>query len=77
MCIPEGERYYDHALTQVEKAKLLAEINQQGAFKNNFASSGLSSAGESGEAKQSHPATKERETTVNSPASSYKDKRLI
>jgi hypothetical protein len=73
----DGKRYYDHALTQVEKAKLLAEINQQGVFKNNFASSGLSSAGESGEAKQSHPATKEGEITENSPISTYKDKRLI
>ncbi|MDR2814849.1 MAG: DUF3945 domain-containing protein [Prevotellaceae bacterium] len=71
------KRYYDHALTQVEKAKLLDEINHQGASKDNFASSGLSSAGESGEAKQSRPATKDREATINSPASPRKDKRLL
>jgi hypothetical protein len=73
----DGKRYYDHALTQTGKVKLLAEVNQQGASKNNLASSGLSSAGESGEAKQSRPATKDREATASSPASEYKDKRLI
>ncbi|GHU95416.1 hypothetical protein FACS1894156_5000 [Bacteroidia bacterium] len=63
----------DHALTQITKTKLIDLVSQS---TKNFASSGLSSNRELGEAKQPIPATKGCETT-SSPVSGYKDKRLF
>lgn len=67
---PNGERYYDHKLTQIEKGKLLNELTFS------TASSGLSSTGEQGDSEQSRPANGRRET-LNSPVSNIKDKRLL
>lgn len=67
---PNGERYYDHKLTEIEKGKLINELA------TNSASSGLSSIGEQGDTEQSNPATENRET-IESPISNHKDKRLL
>ena len=67
-----GNRYYDHKLTEIEKGKLLDVL----ALLNKTASSGLSSTGEMGETKTSSPAIS-LEKQQNSPVSGIKDKRLL
>ena len=71
----DGTRYYDHLLTQVEKGKLLEDVNQQGVISSS-ASSGLSSNGAPGEQGNTIPATKGGKT-YQSPKSCHKDRRLI
>jgi len=68
----DGNRYYDHKLTQIEKGKLLDELT----LSNATASSGLSSAASQGDTDAGRPANDSRET-IESPISKYKDKRLI
>ena len=68
----DGNRYYDHKLTRIEKGKLLDEL----APFNSSASSGLSSVASQGETASGHSANGNRETNT-SPISKNKDKRLI
>ena len=68
----DGNRYYDHKLTQIEKGKLIDELT----LSNATASSGLSSAASQGDTDAGRPANDSRET-IESPISKYKDKRLI
>jgi hypothetical protein len=70
----EGNRYYDHKLTRIEKTKLIDLVNQS---VYNSALSGLSSTVELGGANSESPATKVGENAINPPISDYKDKRLI
>ncbi len=70
-----GERYYDHKLTQIEKGELLSLLNSNSPI-SSVASSELSSMGERGDNEQSHPATDNREINA-SPISVGKDKKLI
>ena len=67
-----GNRYYDHKLTEIEKGKLLDELAQL----NQTSPSGLSSTGELEETEQSRPAAS-RGGTQSSPVSKYKDTRLM
>lgn len=67
-----GDKYYDHKLTGIEKGKLLDKL----AFISNPARSGLSSGGGHGENDASSPAAGVMERT-SSPLSDIKDKRLI
>lgn len=67
-----GNRYYDHKLTEIEKGKLLDELAQL----NQTSPSGLSSTGELEETEQSRPAAS-RGGTQTSPVSKYKDTRLM
>lgn len=67
-----GNRYYDHKLTEIEKGKLLDELAQL----NQTSPSGLSSTGELEETEQSRPAASRGETQ-SSPVSQHKDTRLM
>ena len=78
-----GDRYYDHKLTAIEKSNLIDRIDEiSSSFTedetaiNQSPQSGLSSTGESGETKQSRPAANGEET-IFSPVSDIKDKRLL
>lgn len=78
-----GDRYYDHKLTAIEKSNLIDRIDEiSSSFTedetaiNQSPQSGLSSTGESGETKRSRPAANGEET-IFSPVSDIKDKRLL
>ena len=78
-----GNRYYDHKLTEIEKSSLIdqidlvkAQVDDNKTTINLSPQSGLSSTGESGETKRSRPAANGEET-IFSPVSDIKDKRLL
>lgn len=67
-----GDKYYDHSLTEIEKGKLVDEL----APIFNSTQSGLSSVSTQEEAGGAYPADREWESK-DSPLSKVKDKRLV
>jgi hypothetical protein len=69
-----GERYYDHKLTQIEKTKLIDLLNQS-AYSS--ALSGLSSKTASGVLSNEDSGNQSQGNKTSTPVSAIKDKRLL
>ena len=71
--LPDGTKYYDHKLTQIEKGELLDTI----ALSNKTTPSGLSSVSSIGTQNKANPAVESGERNLSGPLSNVKDKRLL